>query len=176
MRARSLLLLAVALVLAGCDTYRDYHVERSRTYAQDKQVVWERLLAFLERNQIAVTEADPASGRIVAQRLNYDDQGWAYCERRRVYEGTGSGSTRMSWALRVDRDLALQAAVAEAAGATRVTVDARFTEKQDDPNSFKFFTQPCRSKGVLEGALLDALGPPVASPPAQTPPDTEPSS
>ena len=176
MHARSLLLLALSLVLAGCETYQDYQVERARTYAQDKQAVWDRLLAFLERNQIAVTEADLASGRVVAQRLNYQDQGWAYCERRRVYEGTGSGGTRMSWALRVDRDLALEAMVSEAAGATRVTVDARFTEKQDDPNSFNFFTQPCRSKGVLEGALLDALGPPVGSAPTQMPPETEPSS
>lgn len=176
MHARSLLVLAMTLLVAACQLQREYHVERSRTYAQDRQAVWDRLMAFLERNQIAVTEADFGSGRVVAERLNYEDQGWAYCERRRVYEGTGSGSTRMSWALRVDRDLALQAMVGESAGATRVTVDAQFTEKQDDPNSFNFFTQPCRSKGVLEGALLDALGPPVAADPAQLPEDTEPSS
>ena len=176
MHARSLILLGVALLVAACDLQRVYHVERSRTYAEDKQTVWDQLLAFLERNQIAVTEADFASGRVVAERLNYQDQGWAFCERRRVYETSGSSSSRMSWALRVDRDLALEAAVAEAAGATRVSVDARFTERQDDPNSFNFFTQPCRSKGVLEGALLDALGPPAAGAPPQASPDTEASS
>ena len=175
MHVRNLLLLATALLIAGCQT-TDYQVERSRTYAEDKQAVWDRLLAFLERNQIAVTEADFASGRVVAERRNYEDQGWAYCERRRVYESAGSGGSRMSWALRVDRDLALAAMVAEDAGATRVTVDASFTEKQDDPNSFDFFTQPCRSKGVLEGALLDAVGTPGAADPAQAPQNTEPSS
>jgi hypothetical protein len=174
MHARNLFLLGAALLIAACQT-TDYQVERSRTYAADKQAVWDRLLSFLERNRIAVTEADFASGRIVAERLNYEDQGWADCERRRVYEES-SGGRRMSWALRVDRDLVLQAAVAEEAGATRVTVDAQFTEKQDDPNSFEFFTQPCRSKGVLEGALLDALGPPVARDPGPVPQDTEPSS
>ena len=175
MPARSLLVLIAALLVAACQTQKVYEVERSRTYAQDKQAVWDQLLAFLERNRIAVTEADFASGRIVAERLNYQDQGWADCERRRVYEESGGGR-RMSWALRVDRDLVLQAAVGGEAGATRVTVDAQFTEQQDDPNSFNFFTQPCRSKGVLEGALLDALGTPVAADPAQLPPDTEPSS
>ena len=174
MHARNLLLLGAALLIAACQT-TNYEVERSRTYAEDKQAVWDQLLAFLERNQIAVTEADFASGRITAERRSYEDQGWAECERRRVYEESGGGR-RMSWALRVDRDLALQAAVAEEAGATRVTVDAQFTETQDDPNSFQFFTQPCRSKGVLEGGLLDALGPPVAADPAQLPQDTEASS
>ena len=165
MHARSLIALGAALLIAACQT-KDYQVERARTYDQDKQAVWDRLLAFLEQNRIAVTDADLASGRVVAERRNYQDQGWADCERRRVYEGS-AGGRRMSWALRVDRDLALEAAVAEGAGATRVTVDARFAEKQDDPDSFEFFMQPCRSKGVLEGALLDALGPPVASDPAQ---------
>jgi hypothetical protein len=174
MHARVLLLLGAALLIAACQT-TDYVVERSRTYAEDKQAVWDRLLSFLERNRIGVTEADFASGRITAERRNYEDQGWADCERRRVYEES-AGGRRMSWALRVDRDLALQAAVAGEAGATRVTVDAQFTEKQDDPDSFEFFTQPCRSRGVLEGALLDALGTPVAADPAPVPQNTEPSS
>ena len=117
MRTRSLLVLAVALLVAACQTQKIYQVERSRTYAQDKQAVWDRLLAFLERNQIAVTSADLASGRIAAERRDFEDQGWADCERRRVYESSGGGS-RMSWALRVDRDLALQVDVAENAGAT----------------------------------------------------------
>ena len=70
MRARCLLVLAMALLVAACQLQREYHVERSRTYAQDRQAVWDRLMAFLERNQIAVTEADFGSGRIVAERLN----------------------------------------------------------------------------------------------------------
>jgi hypothetical protein len=165
MHAREPILLA-ALLLAACQT--TYQVERSRTYAEDRQVVWDRLLAFLERNRIEVVAADSASGRVAAQRNNFEDLGWADCERRRVYEESAGGQ-RMGWALRVDRDLDLQAEVSEAAGATRVTVDARVTEKQDDPDSFEFFTQPCRSKGVLEGALLDALGTPIAEPsPANT--------
>jgi hypothetical protein len=169
MRTRSLLVLAVALLVAACQTQKVYQIERSRTYAQDKQAVWDRLLAFLERNHIAVTSADPASGRIAGERRDFEDQGWADCERRRVYEGSGGGS-RMSWALRVDRDLALQVDVAENAGATQVSVDASFAEEQISGASFEHFMQPCRSTGTLERALLDALGDPVAASPTQVAP------
>jgi hypothetical protein len=163
-------LLAAALLLSACQT-TTYQVDREKAYAEDKRAVWDQLLAFLERNQIAVTSSDFESGSVAAERLHFQDQGWADCERRRVYEASGgSGSPRQSWALRVDRDLALDATVAEAGGTTRVTADARFTEKQDDPNSFDFFTQPCRSKGTLEAALFDALGSPVAASPAQDTP------
>ena len=165
MHARNLLLLCAALALGACQT--TYQVERGRSYAEDKRVVWDHLLAFLERNEIAVTSSDFEQGSLAAERRHFQDQGWAECERRRVYEGSGSGNSRQSWALRVDRDLVLEAMVAAAANATQVTVDAHFTEKQDDPNSFNFFTQTCRSTGVLEKALLDALGRPVAASPPQ---------
>jgi hypothetical protein len=162
MRARILLLLGAALALGACQT--TYQVEPGRSYAEDKRVVFDHLLAFLERNEIALTNSDFEQGSIAAERRHFQDQGWADCERRRVYEASGgSGSPRQSWALRVDRDLVLEAMVTAAASATRVTVDATFTEKQDDPNSFNFFTQPCRSKSTLEAALFDALGTAVAT-------------
>ena len=69
----------------------------------------------------------------------------------------------MSWALRVDRDLALQVDLAEDAGATRATVDARFEEEQISTASYEHFMQACRSTGALERALLDALAGPVAA-------------
>lgn len=105
MHARSLLVLAVALLAAACQT-KVYQVERTRTYAQDKQALRDQLLGLLERNQIAVTSTDFAAGRIEAERRNFEDTGWADCERSRVFEGSGSGSARQGWALRVDRDLA----------------------------------------------------------------------
>lgn len=163
MRARHLFLLAPGLLLGACQT--TYQVEQGRTYTEDKQVVWDNLMGFLQRNELEVTSSDFASGSVAAERLQYQDQGWADCERRRVVY-----DRRMSWALRMDRSVSLDATVAEAGGATRATVDARFTERQDDPNSFNVLTQPCRSTGVLEKALLDSLGTAVAaSPPQDTP-------
>jgi hypothetical protein len=156
-------MLAMALLVAACQTQQVYQVERTRSYGQDRQAVWDRLLRFLERNRIAVTTADLATGKITAERRDFAPEGWADCERRRVYDSTGSGSTRVGWALRVDRDLALEIALDGQAGATAVTVDARFAEEQINSWSYAHFTQPCRSTGVLERALLDALGAPPTS-------------
>jgi len=163
MLTRHLIRFAPALLLAACQS-TTYHVEQARTYTDDKQVVWDNLMASLQRNELEVTSSDFASGSVAAERLNYQDQGWADCERRRV-----TYDRRMSWALRMDRSVALHATVTEAGSVTRATVDAHFTERQDDPNSFRVFTQPCRSTGALEKALLDSLGSPAgASPPQDT--------
>jgi hypothetical protein len=159
MRARISMMLAAGLLVAGCQTQQVYEVERMRSYDQDKQAVWDQLLAVLERNQMEVTAADFAAGKVTAERRDFAPQGWADCERRRVFESSGgSGSPRQSWALRVDRDVVLEVAVAEpAAAATAVTIDASFEEEQINVWSYKHFMQACRSTGMLEKALLDAL-------------------
>ena len=168
MHIRSLILLGTALLIGACQTQKVYEVERTRTYAQDRQAVWDQLLEFLERNQIAVTSADFATGRIEAERRDFEDAGWADCERRRVFEASGGGgSPRQSWALRVDRDLALQLGVAGQGDTTEVTVDASFVEEQINTWSYAHFMQDCRSTGVLERALLDSLGSPAAATPTQ---------
>ena len=46
----------------------------------------------------------------------------------------------------------------ESAGGTEVQPVARFTEQQLNPYRNWPFDQPCRSTGVLESALLNALG------------------
>jgi hypothetical protein len=47
--------------------------------------------------------------------------------------------------------------VREVGGATDVTLDPRFTERQVHPWRNLPFTTGCVSKGVLEKALLDAI-------------------
>ena len=54
-----------------------YHVERGRTYVEDRAVVWERIEGFLRANDIAVLSADQATGVIMAERREYQDAGWA---------------------------------------------------------------------------------------------------
>jgi hypothetical protein len=158
MRGRGSAMLCAGLLLAACQTPPPpvYHVEQARTYDKTKAAVWAELLAFLERQRITVTSADFERGALAAERHRFEDQGWADCVRARVVDNT-SNNRRPTRARPVDRDLALQVAVVEVAGASRVTLDASFTEQQINPYSNLPFTQRCRSKGMFEGALLEAL-------------------
>jgi hypothetical protein len=134
-----------------------YNVERGRTYGEAKAVVWDGILRFLEANDITAVSADPATGVIQAERTEYQDAIWADCERAWVIDRT-SNSQRPDRARPLSRDLALEVAVRESAAGTEVQPVARFTEQQNDPYRNWPFTQPCRSTGVLESALLNALG------------------
>jgi hypothetical protein len=142
-----------------------YNVERGRTYAEDRAVAWERVERFLEANGITVVEADPATGVIRAERRHYQDALWAECERAWVSDPT-SNSPSPSRASPISRDLILEVTVHESAAGIEVQPLARFTEQQLNYSNLPF-TQPCRSTGVLESALLNAVG---ATPPAQAEP------
>jgi hypothetical protein len=146
---------------------RVYNVERSRTYAQDRAAVWDGALRFLQANSITVVRADAATGVITAERRDYQDAGWAECNRRWVVDRS-SEAQRRDRARPISRDLALEITVRESPAGTEVQPVAQFTELQNDRYRNWSFTQPCRSKGVLERALLDALG--GARPPASPAP------
>jgi hypothetical protein len=149
--------LLLAALLAACQPPPPvYHVEQSRSYAKARPVVWDELLVFLERHRIVPITADPAGGRLEAERHGFEDMGWADCERAWVIDHT-SNSARPTRAKPVARDLSLEIALEQAAGTTEVGLAARFSEEQIDPYRNLPFAQPCRSKGVLERALLDAL-------------------
>jgi hypothetical protein len=150
-------LALLAILLASCQTPPPvYQVEEARSYAKAKPVVWDEILVFLERYEISPVRADPAAGRLEAERHAFEDMGWADCERAWVTDNT-SNSPRPTRAHPVARDLNLRIALQETGGTTEVGLAARFTEEQIDPYRNMPFTQPCRSKGVLEKALLDAL-------------------
>jgi len=161
---RGALWLGLVVSCAACAPREPtvYQVERGRTYAEDEAVVWQGVQRFLRESGITVTGADPATGMITAERTEYQDAGWADCERARVIDRT-SDNRRPTRARPLSRDLALEVTVRESAAGTEVQLLARFTEQQNDPYRNWPFIQPCRSTGVLERALLDALGP---SPPA----------
>jgi hypothetical protein len=127
-----------------------------RTYAKAKPVVWDEILAFLEDHRIVPTRADPEAGGLEAERHAFEDVGWADCERAWVIDHS-SRSARPTRAEPVARDLSLWIVLEESVGTTAVGLGARFTEEQIDPYRNLPFAQPCRSKGVLERALLDAL-------------------
>lgn len=155
LRVAGVLLLAGLL---GCQQpHPTYDVERSRTYQQDKTEVWNKTLQFLQANDITIRQGDFESGMIAADRMNYQDAGWAECELA-IGTDRSSDSPRPRRARqRVDRSLSLAITVREAGGATQVTLDPTFTERQIHPWRNLPFQTGCVSKGVLEKALLDAI-------------------
>jgi hypothetical protein len=169
LRPEVLRLCLVALCVACQPQPEGYDVERARTYAEDRAVVWDGILRFLQANDITVVGADLTTGVIHAERTAYQDAGWSDCERARVIDRT-SDSSRPRRARPISRDLELEVAVRESAVGAKVQPVALFTEQQNDPWRNQPFTQHCRSTGVLERALLDSLGgtPPPGSPAARS--------
>jgi hypothetical protein len=144
--------------LLGCQQLQPtYNVERSRSYQQDKTVVWNKILQFLQANDITVRQGDFERGTIEADRLNYQDAGWAECELAIGTDRSGDTPRPRRARQRIDRTLSLAIAVRETDAATDVTLDARFSERQVHPWRNLPFRTGCVSKGVLEKALLDAI-------------------
>ena len=156
MIARIRTLLAAALVAACQAPPLVDHVEQMRSFPKSKPVVWNEILAFLADHRIVPIRADPGGGRLLAVWHAFEDMGWAECERAWVVDHS-SRSARPTRAQPVARDLTLWIGLREAVGTTEVGLEARFSEQQIDPYRNLPFTQPCRSRGVLEQALLDAL-------------------
>lgn len=73
-RTKPMAMLA-AVVLCGCQQAPapTFQVEQARSYALDRQVVWNKVLAFLRANDIAVAKSDPAGGVIQARRERYQE-------------------------------------------------------------------------------------------------------
>ena len=146
-----------------------YHVERGRTYVEDRAVVWEqhrRVLGQRHRRPQRRSGDRRDHGRapgVSGRRLG----------RLRARPGDRSHQQQPAAdrARPLSRDLALEVTLRESAGDTEVQPLARFTEQQNDPYRNWPFTQPCRSTGVLERALLDAIGDTAASPAASEPAD-----
>jgi len=122
-----------------------------------KETVWNDILAFLRANNITVQSADPGTGVIEASRDNFQDAGWAYCEPARFTDHASDTRRQRRARVFLDRSLELRIEVRETGDSVQVAPDARFTERQI--NGFKNLPVdvPCRSTGMLEKALLDAI-------------------
>jgi hypothetical protein len=66
--------------LLGCQQPPTYQVERQRSYQQSEPEVRNKILQFLQANDITVRRSDSGSGTIEAERKNYQDAGWAECK------------------------------------------------------------------------------------------------
>jgi hypothetical protein len=158
MRPAIILAMLAALVLTACQRpVPQFQVEESRSYDLPKETVWNDVLAFLRTNDITVRSADLAGSVIEAHRDNFQDAGWAYCEPAIVRDHASDTRRQRRTRIFLDRSLELRIDVREVGDMVQVAPDAQFTERQI--NSFKNlpFDAPCRSTGMLEKALLDAI-------------------
>ena len=117
----------------------------------------EQVLQFLQANDITVGRAISRPARSRRDATNYQDAGWADCELAIGTDRSSDNARPRRARQRLDRAWRSTIAVREAAGATQVTLDATFTERQIHPWRNLPFDAPCRSTGVLEKALLDAI-------------------
>ena len=151
--------MLAALALTACQQRPapQFQVEQSRSYDLPKETAWNDILAFLRANDITVRSADLAGGVIEAHRDNFQDAGWAYCEPAKFTDHSSDTRRQRRAQVFLDRSLSFRIDVREAGDMVQVAPDAQFTERQI--NSFKNlpFDAPCRSTGMLEKALLDAI-------------------
>jgi hypothetical protein len=118
--------------------------------------VFDSILRFLESQDIEVVGGNVESGIIHAERKDFDDVGWADCERQTVTDRT-SNSPRRIRADPVGRSLDLRIMLQETDSGTEVRLDLEFSEEQINPFINLPFTARCRSKGALEADLLNSI-------------------
>jgi hypothetical protein len=148
----------IVLALAACQQPEPpaVDIETTRLYAEDKRAVFDSILRSLESQDIEVVGGNVESGTIHAERKDFEDVGWAECERQRVTDRT-SNSRRRIRATPVERNLNLRIMLRETDSGTEVRLDPEFSEEQINPfTNFSFFA-PCRSKGALEAELLNSI-------------------
>lgn len=148
--------ILVALLL-GCQQPEPvYDVETRRAYTKSSDAIWEDISRFLQANRIKPVSGSPEVGVMDVEREAFDNNDWADCRAAWVTDRT-SNSPRPTRARPLARDLSMRIVVRQITGGTQVMLDPRFSERQINPYRNLPFEVPCRSKGALEGALLDAV-------------------
>lgn len=149
-------LLAGALCtvsLAGCATAppSTYAVQNSRVYPWSRDQVFDRAVAVSQRNRMFVTTSDRRVGvlnverRIVSPGRSGAVYDWADCGQVSVLEQPVSQLAELN--------LVLEPA---SAGATRVTINTRFTELRQNVRR-ESHRLNCTSTGALERELLEQM-------------------
>lgn len=148
--------ILVAL-LAGCQQPEPvYDVETRRVYTKSRDAIWDDISRFLQANRIKPVSGSPQMGVLDVERQAFNNDDWADCRAAWVTDRT-SDSPRPTRARPLARDLSMRIVVRQVTGGTEVTLDARFSERQINPYRNLPFEVPCRSKGALERALLEAV-------------------
>lgn len=137
-------ILSVALLgLAGCATMpATYTVSNSRTYNQEYDAVWEKIVQFFASRNIPIKNIAKDSGVIYAENTSFDAS----------YADCGTGGLMVPFAHRAS----INVFVTRSGEKPTVSVNTQFEEmRRFDANTQ---TVRCNSKGVIEQAVLDAIG------------------
>lgn len=133
-----------------------YDVPGSQRYERDVAAVWPELVDTIKAKGLTIVEADQASGRLVADLIDYDDRGWAACRPARVIDRHDDKSRR-DRGRPVNRQLRLDVQLDGTSGGSEVAMRADFSERQINPFKNLPFQVRCRSTGELERAVFEAL-------------------
>lgn len=138
-------------LLAGCATPpKHYSVDTSRTYSASYEQVWSRLIVFLAQRNIPLKAIAKDSGVIYAEALRFDE-GQADCG--------GAGMLKP-----IARLARFNVLVQPADGQQLVSVNINFTETRYSSFDYSTHQVECRSKGVIEKDILNAIGIAAATP------------
>ena len=142
-------------LLAGCATPpKHYSVETSRTYNASYEQVWSRLIVFLAQRNIPLKAIAKDSGVIYAEALRFDE-GQADCG--------GAGMLKP-----ITRLARFNVLVQPADGQQLVSVNINFTETRYNSFDHSSHSVECRSKGVVEKEILNAIGIATTTPSSPT--------
>jgi hypothetical protein len=125
-------------------------------YTKSNDAIWDDISRFLQANRIKPVSGSPQTGVLEVERQAFNNDDWADCRPAWVTDRT-SNSLRPTRARPLARDLAMRIVVRQVTGGAEVMLDPHFSERQINPYRNLPFEVPCRSKGALERALLDAV-------------------
>lgn len=136
------------MALSACATAPTvYNVQNSRSIAQPKDVVWERVVEFFAMNNLSIKTIEKDSGIIGAERMiaapsrNGMIGNWASCGSELLMTPVGQTAD-------------LNVFVRPVASGVTVSVNTRFTEARSFDGAPT--TVQCNSTGELEKLILDA--------------------
>lgn len=155
-----------AITLSGCATVpaQRFEVQSSRYYSKPYDDAWAALVRHFAVNQIGIRTIEKDSGLIVADsEVNSGSPGAATSDRTlaqgRIQDLADCGKDPTT--LPYGYVIRLNVLARPELGGTLVTVNAQYRLLAASPNLFgppTLLQRTCNSTGVLERAILDAVG------------------
>src|ERR1035441_3364490 len=146
---KKLVLVAVTVAVSACASGPGkYALKNSRSYQKPYDQVWEDVVAWFAKNNVAIKTIEKVSGVIYAERASFDDT-VADC-----------GKPGLTLLQPVGRRASFNVFVNHASSEPTVTITTQFEEIRAFGANRS--TVACVSKGVLENLILSSISPSAA--------------